>query len=90
MGDNTLTSADIKRRGLAAIEEGLQRGPVRIIKRNRLAAVVVSSEDYQRLTAALPGHLPGMGVLDWLLSMQPSGRRARREIDTTLKRERHW
>lgn len=90
MSDNTLTSAEIKRRGLAAIEDGLRRGPVRILKRNRLAAVVVSGEDYQRLTASASGSPPGMGVLEWLLSAPPGGRRARREIDAALKRERDW
>jgi prevent-host-death family protein len=90
MADNTLTSAEIKRRGLAAIEEGLRRGPVRIVKRNRLAAVVLSAEDYERLTAAGAKDLPGMGALEWLLSSPPAGRRSRREIDASLKRERDW
>lgn len=49
MGESTLTSAETKRRGLAAIEEGLRRGPVRILKRNRLAPVIVSGDGYQRL-----------------------------------------
>lgn len=90
MSDNTLTSAEIKRRGLAAIEDGLRRGPVRILKRNRLAAVVVSGEDYQRLTAVASRDLPGLDALDWLLSFHPTGRRGRREIDESLKRERDW
>ena len=47
---NTVTVAEIKRRGMAAIEEGLRRGPVRIIKRNKPAAVVLTEEEYQRLT----------------------------------------
>ncbi|MBK9608594.1 MAG: hypothetical protein IPO58_19950 [Betaproteobacteria bacterium] len=48
--DNTLTIAEIKRRGMAAIDEGLRHGPVHIVKRNKLAAVVLSEDDYQRLT----------------------------------------
>ncbi len=41
---NTLTFAEIKRRGMAAIEEGLRCGPVHIVKRNLPAAVVLSEE----------------------------------------------
>ncbi|MDF5828745.1 type II toxin-antitoxin system Phd/YefM family antitoxin [Pseudomonas aeruginosa] len=48
--NNTLTVAELKRRGMAAIEEGLKHGPVHILKRNRPTAVVVSEEEYQRLT----------------------------------------
>ena len=46
---NTLTVAELKRRGMAAIEDGLRRGPVHIVKRNKPAAVVPSEDDYQRL-----------------------------------------
>ena len=37
--NNTLTLAEIRRRGMAAIEEGLQHGPVHLVKRNKLAAI---------------------------------------------------
>ncbi len=37
----SLTIAGIKRRGMAAIEEGLQRGPIHIIKRKKPATVVL-------------------------------------------------
>jgi len=47
--NNTVTVAEIKRRGMAAIEEGLRRGPVHILKRNKPAAVVLSEEESQRL-----------------------------------------
>ena len=43
--DNILTAAELKRRGMAAIEEGLQKGPVHIVKRNRPAAVVALDFD---------------------------------------------
>ena len=32
---NTLTVAELKRRGMAAIEEGLRRGPLHIVKRSQ-------------------------------------------------------
>lgn len=34
LGGNVLTSAELKRRGIAAIEQALRQGPVRLIKRN--------------------------------------------------------
>ena len=40
--NNTLTVAEIKRRGMAAIEDGLRHGPVHILKRNKVAAVVLA------------------------------------------------
>ena len=36
---NALTSAELKRRGIAAIEQALQHGPVHLLKRNRLAVL---------------------------------------------------
>lgn len=45
MSMNTLTVAEFKRRGMAAIEDGLRRGPVHIVKLNK-AAVVLSEDDY--------------------------------------------
>jgi PHD/YefM family antitoxin component YafN of YafNO toxin-antitoxin module len=46
---NTLTVSELKRRGMAAIEDGLRRGPVHILKRDRPLAVVLSEDEYQRL-----------------------------------------
>lgn len=46
---NTLTAAELKRRGMVAIEDGLRHGPLHIVKRNRPAAVVLTEEEYQRL-----------------------------------------
>jgi hypothetical protein len=43
---NVLSSAELKRRGIAAIEEALRGGPVHLMKRNRPAAVVMSEEHY--------------------------------------------
>lgn len=46
---NTLTAGELKRRGLAAIEEKLRLGPVHVIKRNRPAVVVLSEEEFAEL-----------------------------------------
>ena len=37
---NTLTAAELKRRGMAAIEDSLRHGPVHLVKYNRPSAVV--------------------------------------------------
>ena len=90
---NTLTVAELKRRGMAAIEDGLRRGPVHIVKRNKPAAVVLSEEEYQRLAHGKVVAPNGMTAVQWLLS-QPaagtSGKRSKTQIDADLKAERNW
>jgi hypothetical protein len=65
---NTLTIADIKRGGMAALDLALHRGAATIMKRNRPAAVVLTPDAYEDLVrkashGAAPSH-----ALDWLLS----------------------
>jgi len=72
---NALTSAELKRRGIAAIEQALQHGPVHLLKRNRSAAVVLSEQHYRQLQALLA--LPS--------STTP---RSKAEIDAELAAER--
>ena len=88
--DNILTVAEIKRRGMAAIEDGLKHGPVRIIKRNKPAAVIVSAAEYERLAATADKNLPGMSVVQWLLTHPAKGRSSKRELDQRLRQERDW
>lgn len=88
--DNTLTAAELKRRGMAAIEEGLQRGPLHIIKRNRAAAVVLSEADYRRLLGAQQGDRPTVTALQWLLTQSAAGDRDKARIDAALAQERAW
>ena len=74
---NALTSAELKRRGIAAIEQALQHGPVHLLKRNRSAAVVLSEQHYRQL--------------QWLLALPPSTTpRSKAEIDAELAAERDW
>lgn len=87
---NTLTAAELKRRGMAAIEDGLRRGPLHIVKRNRPAAVVLSEDDYQRLTHGEAAAPDGLSAVQWLLSQPAAGRRSKAKIDTDLKAERNW
>lgn len=88
--DNTLTAAEIKRRGMAAIEERLRRGPVHLVKRNRRTAVVVSKDEYQRLTAGKPQSVAGMTAVQWLLAQPAAGTRSKADIDDALAEERAW
>ncbi len=87
---NTLTAAEIKRRGMAAIEEGLRRGPVHIVKRNKPAAVVLSEADYQRLAHGKVIAPEGLTAVQWLLGRQAQGKRSKARIDADLKAERNW
>jgi PHD/YefM family antitoxin component YafN of YafNO toxin-antitoxin module len=48
---NTLAAGELKRRGLAAIEERLARGPVHVFRGNKPAVVVLSEEDFAELVA---------------------------------------
>jgi hypothetical protein len=86
--NNTLTVSEIKRRGMAAIEEGLMKGPVQIIKRNKPAAVVLNQQDYERLTRQASS-MPTVSALDWLLS-HPPGNLSPDEIDAWMREERSW
>ncbi|MFA5632210.1 MAG: type II toxin-antitoxin system prevent-host-death family antitoxin [Porticoccaceae bacterium] len=88
--NNILTVAEIKRRGMAAIEEGLRRGPVHIVKRNKPAAVVLTEEDYQRLTGGKAPTAPGLTAMQWLLAQPATGTRGKAEIDAALAEERNW
>lgn len=88
---NTLTAADLKRRGMAAIEEGLRRGPLHIVKRNRPSAVVLSQDDYARLARGKTASPQGLTAVQWLLAQPVRGkRRGKAVLDASLKAERNW
>ena len=48
----TIAAREIKRRGIAAVEEALKEGPVHIIKNDRPRFVVLDEEDYRGLIEA--------------------------------------
>ena len=87
---NTLTVAELKRRGMAAIEDSLRRGPVHIVKRNRPAAGVLSEDDYRRLAHGKAAPPSGLTAVQWLLSQPATGKRGKAKIDAELKAERDW
>lgn len=87
---NVLRSAELKRRGIAAVEEALRAGPVHLPKRNRPAAVVLSEADYKRLRrqADRPASAD-QSCLDWLLDLPPVRQgRSTAAIDAELGQER--
>jgi PHD/YefM family antitoxin component YafN of YafNO toxin-antitoxin module len=89
--NNTVTTSEIKRRGMAAIEEGLSRGPLHILKRNRPAAVVLSEDEYQRLVNGRMTAPVGVSAVQWLLSQPATGTRSKAEIDAEVQAERdNW
>lgn len=88
--NNIVTVGDLKRRGMAALEEGLRHGPVRIVKRNKAAAVVISEEEYLRLSGKQSSERPRVTALQWLLSQPTAGTRDKAEIDADRAKERAW
>lgn len=85
---NSLTAAELKRRGMAAIEEGLRRGPVHLVKHNKPSAVVLSAEDYARLSAGRTSKKAGMSAVQWLLSAPAAGTKRKKQLDKALRAER--
>lgn len=89
---NVLRSAELKRRGIAAVEEALRGGPVHLLKRNSPAAVVLSEAEYNRLRrqADRPA-AAGPSCLEWLLDLPPASEgRSKVAIDADLQQERDW
>ena len=84
---NFITAADLKRRGMAVIEEHLRRGPVRLLKHNKPAAVVVSEAEYARLALGRRSKR-GVTALQWLLRQTPAKPRSRRALDQERRSER--
>jgi len=77
---NSIPAQEIHRRGMSAVDELLRQGPVQVLENQRARYVVLSTEDYERLTA-------GPSAWDWL--ERPS--RATRDkpvIDADLSAER--
>lgn len=49
---NIVPAQEIKRRGIAAVDEALVQGPVHIVKNNRAQYVVLTEENYRELIEA--------------------------------------
>lgn len=83
--ENTITAQEIKRRGISAVDEALQRGPVHVIQRNRPRYVILGEDDYRRLVRGVDDH----GAL-WkkVLASNVSKGRSKGDIDHQLAEER--
>lgn len=49
---NIVPAQEIKRRGMAAVDEALAQGPVHVIKNNRPQYVVLTEDSYRELLEA--------------------------------------
>ena len=85
---NSLTAAELKRRGMAAVDEALRHGPVHLIKRNKPAAVVISAKEYARLSVGSGAKQPGMTAVQWLLKQPVTGTKRKGQLDKWLRAER--
>ncbi len=73
---NIVTNESIKRRGIAAVEDALRFGPVHLFKRNRPASVVISEDEYARLTAhdrESPQAPQDGGCAEWFMAKDIAG-----------------
>ena len=83
--ENTITAQEIKRRGISAVDDALQHGPVHVIQRNRARYVILSEHDYQRLSRRSDAQAE---LWQKLLQAPESNGRSKTEIDQQLAEER--
>lgn len=82
--NNAISASEIKRRGISAVDEALQRGPD-VIQRNRPRYVILSQEEYQRLALS-----PRARSALWKRLTSEDFRlgRSKAEIDRQIQEER--
>jgi hypothetical protein len=85
---NALTAQELKRRGVAAVEDLLPNGPVHVIKRNRPAFVVLSEEEYARLASGYGEPIAEGWTVSDLFNQPAWGTRTKEELDAGLREER--
>lgn len=84
---NTISAQEIRRRGISAADEALKEGPVQVIKNNRLQYVILTKEQYAKLTA---NQQQTGSLWDWL-ERSTGGSRTREEVDAFLHDQReNW
>lgn len=83
--ENTITAKEIKRRGISAVDEALQQGPVHVIQRNQPRYVILTEEDYQRMS-----NLPQARTALWNRLQGSTARagRSKTDIDQQINDER--
>ena len=87
---NTIRASEVKRRGVAALEEAVEKGPVHVIKNNRPTLVVLNERQYAELSAgtAHTAHSPRMSVWDYVVNRPHEGTRTKKEINAQIREER--
>lgn len=77
---NTIPAREIKLRGMSALDEMLRHGPVHIIQNNRPSYVVLTQEQFARLTEA-------RSLWEW--NERPvRGTRRKKDIDAQIRAQR--
>lgn len=83
--DNTISAQEINRHGISAVDETLKNGPVYVIHRNRPRYVILSGDEYQRLSCSAQSQA---ALWEKLLDASTSEGRSKSEIDQQLAEER--
>lgn len=86
---NTISANELKRHGIAAIQKLFHKGPVHVVKHNQPVCVVLTEDDYERLTRAASEEPSGgqLSVMEWF-SLPALGEAEKAELDSHLSRER--
>lgn len=87
---NTIRASEVKRRGVAALEEAVVNGPVHVIKNNRPTLVVLNERQYAELAAgtAHAAQSPRMGIWEYIVNRPHEGTRTKKEIKARIREER--
>lgn len=85
---NTLTTVDLKHRGIAAIEEALVFEPVHVMKHNKPTVVILRESEYQHLVQAT-SRKQNHNAAHWIMNYKPAGSRSKEEIDRQIANERN-
>jgi PHD/YefM family antitoxin component YafN of YafNO toxin-antitoxin module len=86
---NAIAANELKRHGISAVEQLLTNGPVHIIKRNQPICVMLTEDEYEKLTKAAQAtaSVNAHTVMDWFL-LPAAGTATKEEIDQRLNAER--
>ena len=86
---NAIAANELKRHGISAVEQLLANGPVHIIKRNQPVCVMLTEDEYEKLTKAAQAAVSANThtVMDWFL-LPAVGTATKEEIDQRLNAER--
>ena len=87
---NILTATELKKRGVAAVQERLRAGPVYLTRRRRVTAVVVSVEEYLELSMDKPASKrTQLSAMQWLIRRRAVGSKSKRQLVRALREERN-